>query len=428
MIFINISQYEATLFFLAVYLPSFVIIVAIGYFFATGSRLEKLDFWRMTILTALIILCLTLSSLSIFNLVSLVGGIFALAAVILAFATPTFRTLWKREACFFVETGTILSLSGSMLFLLMWVISRFFETYSTGMYDVSPIYPYLLLVITTLSFLTFAATPYLGLYGNNVGISGILAATLGALSILTLFQNQYVYFNPSLYLGLLMVGVGTVMTFLGAFVFVRLSLSSSLFSPSTRASFLYKGSYCPNCGEPWTDSRSDICASCKRSLKQELKVSFCPYCGRLTSKNATHCMHCNEEMVSLPVYISLVEEEEKEKVFVKALDRVDFSLKDLVFTLSLTFIFMFLSFILYARTDTPGFGAPIVFYHGYPLEWLQVSLVLIPVRIPHAQSTQSSLTASTVSIEWVALLIDALLYFVLAFVIVYMISKLRSRR
>ena len=302
LVVINISQYEATLFFLGVYLPSFIIIVALGYLFATTS-VERLSLWRTFTLCTLILLCLTLSALSILNLLSFLGGILVLIAVVLAYTKPTFKALWKREACFLVEAGNILIASGSTLFLLMWFISRFLQTYSPGIYGVSYSHVYVLLIIEVLSLLTFIATPLLCLHGANKGPCGILSLTISILSFVTLIQNRYVYFNLSTYPGIFLLSIGAILTFCGAFIYIKLFLSEATLFPTFAPSFLYQGNYCPYCGEPWTNANEDFCSACRRSLHREVKMSFCPYCGRLVRQNTKNCPHCGEAIESLPVYI-----------------------------------------------------------------------------------------------------------------------------
>lgn len=300
---INISQYEATLFFLDVYLPSFVIIVALGYVFVTTSKLEKLNLWRTTTLCTLILLCLTLSALSILNFLSFIGGLFVLTAVVLAYTKPTFKALWKREACFFVEAGTILTTSGSMLFLLMWLISRFLRTYSPGIYEISHSYAYVLLVIGIFSLLTFILTPLLCMYGANKGFCGIISLATSMLSLVTVIQNRYIFYNLSTYQGIFLLSTGAILTFCGALIFIKLFLSEAILSPTFGPSFFYQGNYCPYCGESWKNSYKDFCSNCKRSLHWESKLSYCPYCGRLVPGNIRNCPHCGEPIESPPVYI-----------------------------------------------------------------------------------------------------------------------------
>jgi len=303
LVLINISQYEATLFFLDVYLPSFVIIVALGYVFVTTSKLERLNLWRTATLCTSIILCLTLSALSILNFLSFIGGLLVLTAVVLAYTKPTFKALWKREACFFVEAGTILTTSGSMLFLLMWLISKFLRTYSPGIYEISYNYAYVLLVIGILSLLTFVLTPLLCMHRANKGPCGIISLATSMLSLVTIIQNRYIFYNLSTYQGIFLLSTGAILTFCGAIIFIKLFLSEAILSPTFRHSFFYQGNYCPYCGEPWKNSYKDLCSNCKRNLHWESNLSYCPYCGRLVPGNIRNCSHCGELIESPPVYI-----------------------------------------------------------------------------------------------------------------------------
>jgi len=302
LLLINISQYEATIFFLGIYLPSFIIIVALGYVFTITPRLEKHNLWHSTTLCTSVLLCLTLSALSIFNFLSFLGCLLVLTAVTLTYTRPTFKTLRKREACFFVEIGAILVASASMLFLLMWFISRFFQTYSAGVYQVGWGYPCVLLVIEILSLLTFFMTQFSCLHGVNVGLCGILGLTMSILSFMTIIQNQYVYFNLSTYKGIFLAGTGTILTFCGALICTKLYVSEK-HEHALRPSFLYRGNYCPYCGGHWTNSNKDFCSTCERSLHWELKMYFCPYCGLLVPENTGKCLHCGEEIGRLPFFI-----------------------------------------------------------------------------------------------------------------------------
>jgi len=425
LILIGISHYEATLFFLGIYLPSFVVIVTVGYIFASGPNLQKLNLWRTTILCALIILCLTLSALSIFNFVSVFGAFLTLTALITCYARPSFKTLWKREGCFFVEAGAIMIASGTILLLLMLGISSFFETYSTGMFEVNASYMYLLLVMVSLSVMTFLITPFLGLDGNNVGTCGIVAMTLGAFSFITATQIQYVYFNPSLYQGSFLLIAGTVLVLFGSLVYFRLSLAAGILAPSLRPSFLYKGKYCPNCGNPWKDSKTDICAICKRSLRWESKPSYCPYCGQPVSPRAESCLHCNKDITSLPVFISL-ERQQGEGVLARISDRIDFSLRKAVYVCALVLLFAFLSSIAYVRT-APQLGGRFIIYRGLPLECVQVSMIMSSIHTRSPLPPQANLSMESLSIEWVPLVLDFALYLLLALIIVYTIEGLKAR-
>jgi len=419
LIFINISQYEATLFFLGVYLPSFVTIVALGYVFATTPKLEKLTLWHTAALCTLVILCLALSALSILNFLSFLGGVLALIAVILAHTEPTFKAFWKREACFFVETGTMLIASSSMLFLLMWAISRVLQTYSIGVYEANYSYPYMLLMIGILSLLTFFVTPSLCLRGLNRGLCGILSLAISVLSFVTIIQNQYVYFNPSAYIGAFLAGIGSILTLCGALIYIKLSISGATsLPPSLEPSFLYQGKYCPYCGEPWMNPDQDFCSACGRNLKWRLRTSFCPYCGRLTSKGLRNCPHCKEGIWNMPIYVSLKKREEIEFVKRRRLgmlrrvleilfEHADVGLKKFVYISILTFLFAFMSFAFYIRKEFEAIHGFLVLSYGFPLEYLEVS-------------------ALSRSITWAALILDFILYFLLAFSIVYGATRLKS--
>lgn len=431
LIFINISQYEATPFFLGVYLPSFVIIVALGYVFATTPKLERFNLWRTATLCTLILLCLTLSALSIFNFLSFLGGFLVLTAVVLAYTKPTFKALWKREACFFVETGTILIASSSMLFLIMWFISRFLQTYSPGIYEASYSYPYTLLVVGVLSLFTFFMTPFLCLHGANKGPCVILSLTLSILSFVTIIQKQYDYFNLTVYQGIFLAGIGIILTFCGALIYIKLFLSEAILSPALGPSFLYWGKYCPYCGESWINFNQDLCSACGRSLHWKTKTSFCPYCGRLVPESSRNCPHCMEEIGRLPVYISLRKRKEEGLLskggklgklqkalgfllgLTDVLARAELPLKEFVYVCILTFLFAFLSVIGYVRTEPStileGYS---VYHYGFPLGWLEVLVSVDFVR--------------SLSVIWTALILDFILCFLLALVIVYGTTKLKS--
>lgn len=430
LILINISQYEAPLFFSGVYLPGFVIIVALGYVFATIPKLERLTLWRIAALCTLILLCLALSALSIFNLLSLLGGFLVLTALILAYTKPTFKALWKREACFFVETGTMLIASSSMLYLLMWVISRFFHSYSMGVYEASYSYPYILLVIGILSLLTFFVTPILCLHGDSKWLCGILSLTVNALSFVTIIHQQYVYFNLSAYLGAFLAGVGTILTFCGSLIYIKLSLFGATSPPPIlEPSLRYQGYYCPYCGEPWMDSDQDFCSACGENLKKKLKTSFCPYCGRLVSEDFRNCPHCKEDIWSLPIYVSLRKREEEigplkrrlgklPRVLEIFLEYTNMTFKDFVYVCILTFLFAFLSFLGYVRTEPAAMSGFIIAHYGFPFECVEA--------LYEEHGFSYSLVWGSVKIIWVALILDFISYFLLAFAIVYGITRLKS--
>jgi len=429
-VFIDISYYEARVFFLGVYLPSFITIIAIGYVFATIPRLERLNIWRTAALCSIALLCIALSALAIFSIFSFLGGIIILAAIIFNHAQPTFKVLWRREACFFVEIGTILTTSSLLLFLLMHLISGFLQTYSSGVYEASYSYPYLLLVMAVLSFLTFLAVPFLCLHGANVGLCGIIGLTMGILVSVMLFQEQYMYFNLSVFQGIFLAGIGIASTFLGALIHFKLFFSEFLLSPALEPSVLYKGKYCPYCGKSWADVNRVLCSTCGQNLLSKLEKSFCPYCGRLVLPSIKNCPHCGEFVESLPVYISpmkremLVKKPEKLqkavnfllKPFGRMVERKKKSiltLKEVVYICILSFLFVFLSFILYIRVFPAGWDEGLELfrlYYGFPIEWLEVETTFAYVL--------------SVRIIGIPLLLDFILYFALAFVIVYGSKKL----
>ena len=130
--FINLSQYESTFFFSTIYLPSSIMLVAIGYFFANSPKSRDLGPVRTVEFCALIVLSIVLSALSVFNMLSFLGAIILLISVTYAYTKPTFKVLWKREVFFLVEMGPLLIASAFLLFLVMWLISTFLQTYSVG--------------------------------------------------------------------------------------------------------------------------------------------------------------------------------------------------------------------------------------------------------------------------------------------------------
>jgi len=431
-IFTNISNYEAVSFFLGMYLPSFIIILAIGYIFATTSNLEKFNLWRTATLCSLIILCLALSALSILNILSFLGGIIILAAIIFVHTKPTFKAFWRREACFFVEAGTILIASSSALFLLMFLISGFLQTYSAGVYEVSYTYPYLLFLMIVLSLLVFLVTPFLCLHGSNVGLCGIIGLIVGVLSFMTIIRNQFVLFNQSVWQGIFLWGMGIILVFIGALTNFKLFFTE-IESPTLESSYLYKGNFCPYCGEYWVDADKVICSTCGRNLFGKLEKSFCPHCGHLVIQDVKNCPHCGEYVASLPVYISprKIEEEKLFKEIRKPgklqktldslleyinaiIDRIGLSFKEFIYMNILIFLLVFLAFFVYVKTEliigTPWY---IVFHYGFPLEWLEVK-----AYFP---------TKTSIRIVMPAIILNFILCVLSAFVIVYGFKKLYDR-
>lgn len=420
----NISQYEATRFFLGVYLPSLAVIVTLGYMFATTPRTERFDFRRGTLLSVLGLLCIVLSALSPFNFLSFIGGLLALTAVILAYTKPAFKALWKREACFLVINGSLFVAAASTLFLLMWFISRLLPTYSAGFYGVTYSFVYMLVITETLSFACFLLVPVLCYRGSNVGLCAALGLAVSIVSSLVAFQNSQAYFNPSGYLGALMLVAGIAFTVGGTLVYIKLFLSEAAPPMRLVSSFSYGGKYCSYCGEPWTNPARIVCSSCGRSLKFRPEVPFCPYCGRLVPKSVRNCPHCQEDVWSRPIYHVLRKLEKKEEawivkkrsIIVQKVSElfskyVDLSLKEFVYVIILTSLFIFFSFIGYVRAELhPTAPMFLLIHYGFPLEWLEVVTTLGYMR--------------GANIFWGSLVIDFSFYFLIALAIVYGFKKL----
>jgi hypothetical protein len=431
MVFLNISEYEAPSFFLGIYLPGLVAIVGIGYVLATRSQLISLGTRRAAILCTLIVLSLTISLLSIFNIVAVIGGIIALAAVILAQTKPSFKILWKREASFLVEIGSMLIVSASMFFLLMLFISMFFRTYSPGVYTIKSGYSYILLVIAIMSLLTFAITPIIGLQGSKTGLIGILAIATSLSSFFATIQNEYVYSNPAIYQGLSLLGIGIAMGLVGALIYFRLFLTGELVDESLNSSFVYKGRHCPHCGASWKDPKQHVCSNCNQNLYSEQSTSFCPHCGRLVNLASKNCPHCNEDVTSLPVHISFKPFKENEGLPKRILMNFGLSAKELFTTVLLFIIFNFAAFVSYVRVESPTVvkaGSETIRYYGLPLEWLQIVALWESRQSRTPGLYQWTLSFERVAVNYSALILDFSLYFLLAFVIVYGISKLRSMK
>jgi hypothetical protein len=430
--FLNLSEYEAPSFFLGLYLPGLVATVGIGYALATRPKLISLKMSGAAFMCVLIVICLTLASLSIFNLLAVVGGIIALAAVISALTKPSFKILWRREASFLVELGSMLIVSASMLFLLMLFLSTFFRTYSPGVYAISSGYPYMLMVIGVMSLLTFAITPVIGMEGSKTGLIGILASATGLASFFAAIQNEYVYSNPAVYQGLSLLGIGIAIELAGAFVYFKLFLTGELVNESFTSSFVYKGVHCPHCGAIWRNSNQQVCLSCNLSLYSEQPTSFCPHCGRLVNKGTRNCSHCGEDVTSLPVHILMTPQKGKRKLFEKILMNFGISAKEFFTVIILTAIFNFLVFLIYVRVQSSaiGFadGSTTIRNYGLPLEWLQIIGVWESSPSHQPGVNQWSLNFAGVAINYATLILDLSLYFLLAYALVYGIARFGSMK
>jgi hypothetical protein len=429
LLFINISQYDATAFFLTVYLPAFITIIAIGYLFATTPKTMRLNSWRIGILCVLILLCFALSGLSVLNLLSVVGSFLVLVALLFAYAKPTFESLRDREACFLVQTGTILVSAGYILFLIMWSISAFLQTYSPGIYEATSAYPYVLLGIGALSVVVFLATPALGFSRWNVGLSGLFSLAISILSFVVMIQNQYAFFNPSVYQGIILVSIGAIITFCGAATYIRLFLSRALLSPSMEPILLYNGKHCPYCGKLWKKPKEDTCKACGRKLDLKNKPSFCPYCGRQILQDSRHCSYCRNDIRSLPIYVSLAKPETGGRIS-RVLEWIGLSLKELMAVVVATLAANFLSFIAYVRTEQIriGYGyvnaGDMIQHYGFPFEWYQILL-----RLHHYTKSPRDYyywIGIATYIDWVSLIVNLTIYFLMAYGIVYAIKRVRS--
>jgi hypothetical protein len=430
LVFLNISEYEAPSFFLGVYLPGLVVTVGVGYVFASKSKLRVLETRHAAVLCTIVVLCLTFASLSVFNILAVAGGVIALVSVVLAQTRPSFKVLWKREASFFVEIGSMLIMSASMLFLFMLIISRFLRTYSAGVYSVGADYPYVLVAIAAVSFLTFAVTPFMGLKGSKTGLVAILAFVSSVSSSIAAIQNEYVYSNPAIYQGLSVLGIGVALAFTGGVVYLRLSISGELLNTPLDPSFIYKGRHCPHCGVQWKDSSQHVCPNCNQNLYSEELRSFCPHCGRLIHAFAKNCPHCGEDVSCLPVHISFKPLKETKGLFRRILESLELSVKQFVAIVILIILFNFISYVGYVRIIFPALvtvGSKTIFTYGVPLEWLQVVAVWDSRESRTPGLFRWYLNYAGLSVNYAAFILDLAIYFLLAFTIVYGGSKLRAR-
>jgi MFS family permease len=293
---VDISQFEVEGFFLSVNLPSFVVVVALGYIFATTLSLNSENAWRTPYLSILSLIALVLSALSIFNFISLIGSFLALISTILAHNRPTFKALSRREASFFVEIGSMLIASFSILFLLMWMVSQLFQTYLMRVWEFGALYPSSLLILATISFLMFFVTYLLGLYGTHTGACGalnlIMIIAISAIAI----RSQYIYVNLSGYLGIFMLVAGIISTLFGTLIYINLFFSRIAPLEVPKQVFPYHGRYCAYCGTPISGLHENLCSRCGRKLTWKLGAPFCPYCGRVVQKDAHVCPHCQRAL------------------------------------------------------------------------------------------------------------------------------------
>ena len=450
--FIRISQFEVMSYFLSVFMPSFVILIIIGYVFATTFGLKKVNLSNVVPLCVLSLLCMVLSTLSVFYFVSFLGGFLTLTALIRAYTKPTFKTLSKTEAFFLVEIGTMLVASFSSLFFLMWLISNSFQTYPMGFYGSYS--PYALLLIGVFSFFVFFATPLLGSRGTNVGFCGTFGLSMSILSYLLVLQNRYVLFNSPTYIGMFMLIVGSISTLVGDLIYLRLFFFEPVAPPIAASSILYDGRYCPYCGKPRISTTQNLCYSCERSLMWTPYAPFCSFCGHLVPTNAQTCPHCQEDIKSKQIYFQLKDTSEQKiaskvitdamkkkswimtglrkmsqlvgqalwsvnRLFNAVIKRLSLTLREAIIMIILTYVLIFLSFIGYVRVETSKIEVwdTVIFSYGFPLEWFQM-FYYYPLHQTYAIN---------VDIVWISLALDVLLYFLLSFALVYGVIRLKSK-
>lgn len=424
--FINLSQYESTFFFSTIYLPSSIMLVAIGYFFSNSLKSRDLGPVRTVQFCALIVLSIVLSALSVFNMLSFLGAIILLISVTYAYTKPTFKVLWKREVFFLVELGPLLIASAFLLFLVMWLISTFLQTYSVGMLELSQSYLYVLMVVGALSLFTSFLTFFLSLHKSYQWFGGILSWITGILASLTIMQSRYTYFNPTLYAGVFLGGVGTVITLIGATLHSRLLLAEPEESLIPDSGPPLSAKYCFFCGQPQTGIGAQPCENCGMIPNPNMKISFCPNCGRFVSFNTINCPHCMENFGNLRLHS--LPRKQREKSALGAASRSmrrlfsRISLKSTIYICILTSLFIFSSILGYTRIEGPRsienahpLERAYIYRYGLPLEWLSVYFVYSP---------RGYLNRTFVDITWASFISTVLLYILSAYLAVFGVEKL----
>jgi hypothetical protein len=448
---IRIAPFEILSYFLGVFIPSFVVLIVIGYLFATTSGLKNADLSNVLPLCVLSLLCMVLSALSVFYFISFLGGFLTLMVSMKAYARPSFRTLSNREAFFMVEMGALFVAASSVLFFSVWLLSNVFSTYPLGFYvSYSPI---ALLFVGFLSFFMFFVIPLWGSRGTNAGLSGALGLAMSVLSYLFAVQNQYAFFSATAYVGMFMLIIGFVLALGGELLFVRLFFSEPLTPAILTSSILQQGVFCPYCGKPRVTASQSLCSHCGRSLTWTPYAPFCSSCGRLVPANAETCPHCREDIRSKRIYFQLKDETEQviatkvvaestkkkswlakgllktwqtlrtivqtflsvTRFFNRLIERLSLTLKEAIFIVVLAYLFGFIAFIVYKRVEIPPItpGQYLFYYYGFPLEWLQVKTMVSPAFV------------YGVEVEWISLILDVILYFSLSFALVYGVARWR---
>jgi hypothetical protein len=130
------------------------------------------------------------------------------------------------------------------------------------------------------------------------------------------------------------------------------------------------------------------------------------------------------------MHITLKPLEETKGLFGRILDSLDLSTKQFIAIVILVVLFNFASYISYVRIASPIVvmdGSKTTSNYGVPLEWLQIIEVWASrqSRIPGLREWYSNFVG--VAVNYATLILDLVIYFLLAFTIVYGFSKLRAK-
>lgn len=443
---LRVGQSEVTAYFIGVFLPSFIILAILGYLFVMPLGPKATEPSNIASFCIMSLAVIVLSAFSILYFVSLTGGFLVLIAAVRAYTKPPFKTLSKRETFFLVETGALLVASFSILFLLMQIVSGFFQTYSASAFGTYALQ--MLLVVAALSFLMSIGVPLLGSRGTRAGVCGTLGLTMTAITFVFVIQNQYAFFNISAFLGMAILLLGFSLLVSGNLGYLWLYLSETMTTDVFSVSPLDRGGHCPYCGRARLTAEQTTCSSCGRSLTWTPYAPYCSSCGLLVPEDAKVCPHCKEDLLSKRIYYygqfdrreaildRAVKKLEHQKTwtariqlrilhglkrpttlagrFVKIVlrinDRLSLTLKDVFVIGILCVVFNFLAFVIPNKWDWVNIGhgyLTVGSFYGYPFEWLLVKRGGFPL----------------VDIFWGALLLDILLYSLLGTVIVIVAER-----
>jgi len=105
------------------------------------------------------------------------------------------------------------------------------------------------------------------------------------------------------------------------------------------------------------------------------------------------------------------------RMFNAVLDRINLTSKDAVFMIILTYVFAFVAFIGHVRVEsvTMSRGFRVIAFYGFPVEWFRV-----------ATSTYPIVHNSGIQILPALLIVDVILYFLAAFLVVYGVQRFRQ--